>query len=365
MMKRMKMLGAAFLVSSLFINYIFADIAFATPGSVDDIKQQLEEAEQNVESLEDELAGILSQLYDTETKMVELGGAIQQANEDLAVAKENEAKQYQSMKIRIKTLYENGDMVLLTKIFESGSLSDFVKNAENVQALHEYDRQELKKYVKNKKRISTLKKELEADMAEQESYRADYEAQESRLNTALETEKSKVDNLDEQLAEAIKKAEEEARRRAAIREAERQRQEAARQEAENNSSNTNDTDVSVAGKGDTAVAQKIIDEAYSYLGVPYLWGGTSRSGIDCSGLTMMCHKAAGISIPRVSYDQAASGKNVGSIANALPGDIICYPGHVGIYIGNGQMIHAPHTGDVVKVASVYRSKPITAIRRYW
>ena len=84
-------------------------------------------------------------------------------------------------------------------------------------------------------------------------------------------------------------------------------------------------------------------------------------------MTQAAHRAVGISIPRVSYDQAASGKKVDGLANALPGDIICYPGHVAIYIGNQRVIHAPTEGQNVKEASVYMgaSQPITDIRRYW
>lgn len=108
--------------------------------------------------------------------------------------------------------------------------------------------------------------------------------------------------------------------------------------------------------------QAIVSAAYSFIGVPYVWGGESYSGVDCSGLVLMAHKAIGVRLPHSSGAQGSNGKAVPNMASALPGDVVCYSGHVGIYIGGGQMIHAPDFGQTVKVAKVYGSP---WFRRYW
>lgn len=98
-------------------------------------------------------------------------------------------------------------------------------------------------------------------------------------------------------------------------------------------------------------ADAIIAAAYSQLGVPYVWGGTTPGvGLDCSGLTQYCYRQAGIMIPRNSEDQAAFGRKV-PVSEATPGDILWRPGHVGIYIGEDRYIHEPHTGAVCTIAS--------------
>lgn len=106
----------------------------------------------------------------------------------------------------------------------------------------------------------------------------------------------------------------------------------------------------------------IVSAAYGFLGIPYVWGGTTTAGFDCSGMVQAAHAAVGISLPRVSESQGASGQAVAGMGDALPGDIVCYGYHVGIYIGGGQMIHAPEPGDVVKVSEVYGSP---WFRRCW
>lgn len=104
-------------------------------------------------------------------------------------------------------------------------------------------------------------------------------------------------------------------------------------------------------EGGALSADAIVAAAYSQLGVPYVWGGTTPGvGLDCSGLTQYCYRQAGIAIPRNSEDQAAFGRKV-PVSQATPGDILWRPGHVGIYIGEDRYIHEPHTGAVCTIAS--------------
>lgn len=103
----------------------------------------------------------------------------------------------------------------------------------------------------------------------------------------------------------------------------------------------------------------VIAEARTWLGVPYRYGGNTRAGVDCSGYTRaVFKKAAGITLPRVSLLQAAAGKAT-TLARAQPGDLICFGApvhHVGIYLGGGNIIHAPHTGTVVRVEAIWHER---------
>jgi cell wall-associated NlpC family hydrolase len=107
-----------------------------------------------------------------------------------------------------------------------------------------------------------------------------------------------------------------------------------------------------------------VDVAQQFLGTPYVWGGESPSGFDCSGLVQYAYGRLGVSLPRVAADQARAGQPVAGLAEARPGDLVAFGNpvdHIGIYAGNGLMVVAPKTGDVVKVQAIY-DEP-TAIRR--
>jgi soluble lytic murein transglycosylase-like protein len=120
-----------------------------------------------------------------------------------------------------------------------------------------------------------------------------------------------------------------------------------------------------SGVGGTAAGEAVVAAAKTYLGVPYVWGGTDpASGLDCSGLVQRAYADLGYDLPRVSYEQATAGRPVASLDQAQPGDILAFGSpvhHVGIYLGNHQMIEAPRPGLDVRIGPVYETP--TAIRR--
>jgi len=122
-----------------------------------------------------------------------------------------------------------------------------------------------------------------------------------------------------------------------------------------------DLGVDLSTAAPTTSQQAVVDEAKKYLGLPYVWGGTSiSSGVDCSGLVQSVYKSLGYDLPRLSADQARSGRPVASMADAQPGDLIAWDNssrnngadHIAIYVGNGKMIEAPHTGAQVRLVDV-------------
>ncbi|MFC5221820.1 C40 family peptidase, partial [Bifidobacterium leontopitheci] len=140
------------------------------------------------------------------------------------------------------------------------------------------------------------------------------------------------------------------------------RQEAARlaeaQAASRSSSRTSLTTTQSQGVDLPAAASgsAVVSYAAEFQGVPYVIGGTTPAGFDCSGFTQFVYAKFGISLPRVDNDQRTWAQSHGTrVSNPQPGDLMWLPGHVGIYVGNGLMIHAPRPGKSVSIVPVYSS----------
>ncbi|MDD5803408.1 MAG: NlpC/P60 family protein, partial [Clostridia bacterium] len=124
------------------------------------------------------------------------------------------------------------------------------------------------------------------------------------------------------------------------------------------SSSSSSSSSSYSGSGSS-----VVDYATQFVGNPYVWGGTSlTNGADCSGFVQSVYANFGVSLPRTSYEQQNAGYEV-SYADAQPGDLICYGGHVAIYMGNGQIVHASNSRDGIKISDNAAYRTITSVRR--
>ena len=126
---------------------------------------------------------------------------------------------------------------------------------------------------------------------------------------------------------------------------------------------TKKASVSVSSSGSSATGSRIASYAQQFVGNPYVWGGTSlTNGADCSGFVQSVYANFGVSLPRTSYEQQNAGTEV-SYADAQPGDLICYGGHVAIYMGNGQIVHASNSQDGIKISNDATYRTIVSVRR--
>ena len=345
---------AALITSSLVVTPVLA------APSVDDLQKSKASAQSEVNSLQSQLQSIVSKITQLEADLTTKGEEIIQAQADLEQAQEDEKTQYAAMKLRIKYMYEAGDATALESLVSSEDFSDLLSKAEYVQSVHGYDRDKLEEYVATKQKIAVLKDQLETEQSQLESMQTEYETEESNLTTLIDSKQAEVADLDSQIQEAAEKAakEEEERQKKAEEERQKQLQAASQNSTTTNSNSGNsNSSSSSSNKGNSSsssssssgsyVSGSTVSRAYSALGKPYVWGAAGPNSFDCSGLVSFCLTG------RYSHTYSSSDfVGLTKVSNPQPGDICVRVGHVGVYIGGGQMIHAPHTGDVVKISAV-------------
>ena len=337
---------------------MFSLIAIPVFATEPSLEEQRQEAESQVNQLQEELNNIMTEMNTLQTQLIETGELIIQKEWELELAEEDRQQQYEGMRLRIRYIYESGTTSVLERILSSGSIAEMLAQAEHVQAVHNHDREMLARFVNTVETIDNLKTGLEENLQALEETKVEYKEQADTLSDLITARSADIAYLDEMIQEAARVAAEQAR----IAEEQRLAEEQAAAEAAEAERVEDDSTISVQQPppptnnfvppgGNPSAATIIVAAAHSAIGVPYVWGGSTMAGFDCSGLTMWAHAQAGIFIPRTDLCQLHAGRPV-PMGEQQPGDIAWTPGHVGLYIGGGMMIEAQQPGTNVLIAPV-------------
>lgn len=355
-------------------------------------EQELHQAQSQVSALEDEQDLLLEKMEDLNSEIINTMASIGLKEEEIAdkeaqiadkegqigqtalqydEARAQEEAQRLDMAIRTRMLYEQGDTTYMTALLSGEGLSDVLNHLDYVEKIYEYSKAKLDGYVETKENLQDLwtlleeeKASLQADQTQLQADRAQLQEQKIQLDGMLGQLKTQSANYDAAISRARQEAA--AVQKLLKQDKEKLRQMQAAQNAANATyANTSYTSVIEAAAG-SELGKKVAKFAVQYIGNPYVAGGTSlTNGADCSGFTYAVYLNFGYSIPRTSTQQRSAGTAV-SLESAQPGDLVCYDGHVALYIGGGLVVHAsnsnPYPRGGIKVNNAqYRT--IVAVRR--
>lgn len=363
--------------------------------SITDTQNQLDEINDNISDLEDEQDLLDEQMEDLNAEIINILTSIDILEDDIAqkeadiavtqqeydAAVQKEQEQMDAMVTQIRFMYETGDDSIMNLLLNNSGFADILNKITYAERVNSYNQEMLDKYEAARQEVHDLWDQLEADKVSLEADRAEMEAQKDYCDQLMDQLQQKSDNFAAQIARAkqdaaaaktllqqekklLKQLQEEERRK----EEERRRQEALAAAAQNNggSSPTVTGSTSYSSIVDNATGsdkgKQIAKYALQFVGNPYVAGGTSlTNGADCSGFTYRVYQDFGYDIPRTSYSQRSAGRSV-DYSEAQPGDLICYEGHVALYIGGGKIVHASTQKTGIKVSNAnYRT--ILAVRR--
>lgn len=364
--------------------------------TIGDLKSEQSQLENEKSQYDSQLMSLLTDMDVLEQDIANKQDEIDQANADLETAQQQEQTQYDSMKVRIQYMYEQGNDSVWTAIIGAKSITDLLNRVEYVSEVYDYDRKQLTAYQETVQQVADLTEQLKNEMDEMEELQLSYEEQKTQLDSVIADLGAQISDFDTQLANAktlasqyaqtikeqndiIAKEEQKKKDREAAAAAAAATSAKSNATASTTTASTGGTDnTSNTGSGNTDAGLtdtglnpsfssgvsggEVVSYACQFVGNPYVFGGTSLTeGADCSGFIQSVYAHFGISLPRTSGELRSAGKEV-SYANAQAGDIICYAGHVAIYMGNGQIVHAssPTTGIKYGTAT-YRT--ILSVRR--
>lgn len=360
---------------------------------IENIQSQQKELQSQIDALDADLVNIIMNLDILEGELSDKQTELDNVTAQLAQAQEDEQNQYDAMKKRIVYMYENGDDSYIEALVGATDFSDLLNRLEYAQQIYDYDRNLLTQYQETVQQVADLKSQVETEKAELEEVQQSYQEQQASYESMIAEKQSQMSDFDTQLASAQSLA---AQYKATVDEQNeiiRQEQAAAAAAAAQNNNKGNNTTTANNNNGNTTgnnngsntgsdsttggstgggglnpsfstsvSGSDVVSYACQFIGNPYVWGGESLTdGADCSGFIKSVYANFGISLPHSSVALQRAGSEV-SYENAQPGDIVCYAGHVAIYMGGGQIVHASSPSTGIKTGSAtYRS--IISVRR--
>ena len=341
------------------------------------IKDSQSDVKDSISAAAARMKTLLSKQEQLKSDIKDKQNEVEQANKKLEEAKEEEQKQYDAMKLRIQYLYENStDNSIWSAILESNGLSDMLNRIEYATDLYKSDRELMTSYQNAVKKVEDWTMQLADEMDSLLALQDKYQTQQGELKTLMAKLEKQKDAYAQQLAEAQKQAQD-YKKTISKQEAIIRAQEAAAARANANTydgggtgasggiasdSYLKDPDCNPSQTTDVSGAD-IVAFAQQFVGNPYVWGGNSlTNGVDCSGFVHQVYAHFGISTPRYSQAFKSVGQPV-SYQNIQAGDVVVYPGHVAIYIGNGNIVEAQSTRAGITNSRPVNCHTITAIRR--
>lgn len=305
--------------------------------SIDDSKSKISDTQSSLDSVVSKIADLNNQIEQKQNEINYLQESIKSLEASIT-EKEEEVKD----RMYAMQSYNNSNSYI-EFIFGASNFSDFFSRIDSVNEITQFDEELIEKINDEKKQVENQKATLETVKAnmvsqqnEQYALQSQYQdllAKQKNELAAKQDEQSKVSDTQNSLDSFLSSV-------------------VVTQSSSSGSSSSGSTTIKPSTNVPTTnkYGSTVVAAAYSKLGCPYVWGASGPNSFDCSGLVMWCYAQAGVSLDHYSGSQGQSGAII-PLSQAQPGDILWKSGHVGIYIGNGQYIHAPRTGEVVKVAS--------------
>ena len=330
-------------------------VSSASAQTITSKRAQAEAIVAEVESLNGNLEQTVEAYNYANIQLQEIDADLASNAKHLVAARKSLGVAQNRIRERLRDLYVNGEGdSTLEVLLGSSSLDDIIARLDAIERVSSQDAQILRTVKQYRKEVETRRSNLQEAHADQAQIVAEQAAQKQSIESQLAEQSRLLESVKDEIA--AMRAEEQ-RRQAALAAQARARAQAAQLAAEASAQQTYDTAVVVPEYDANVPAPRygnVVVIALQYLGIQYVWGGSSPStGFDCSGFTSYVFAQIGVYLPHHAASQYSMGTPV-PYDQLAPGDLVFFSGlgHVGIYIGSGQFVHAPHTGDVVKVSSL-------------